>query len=90
MSNIIKLDDIEKIVPEKFYLHSDEQLKKTNTEWCMRKYNIDNKIYVTISIRQPNSSKLIYVNNVGEKIIYSIDDKYNQYIVEEKFWYAIG
>jgi hypothetical protein len=87
-SDKIKMSDIEKIVPVKHYGTSDCILKGKYTEWCLKKYKIDEKIYVTISIQQPNSSKIIYINTKGDQIIYTIDDKYDEYIIEKKYWYG--
>ena len=48
-------------------------------------------MYVVISIHHPNNDKIIYINAKGDQIIYELDDvKYNQYIVDATYWYAIS
>ena len=84
----INLSDIEKIIPEQCYDNSNKTLKDKYSEWCLKKYKINDKIYVTISIRHPNSEKTIYINTKGEQIIYTIDEQYNQFIIETKYWYG--
>lgn len=88
MSHKIKLCDIEKIIPAQHYNVPEISLREKYTEWCIKKYLIDNKTYVTISIKHPNTDKVIYMNTTGDQIIYSLDDKYDQFIVENIFWYA--
>lgn len=88
MNNKIKLSDIEEIIPKQHYKIPNMSLREKYTEWCIKKYLINNKIFVTISIRHPNTDNVIYINTNGDQIIYSLDDKYEQFIVENIFWYA--
>ena len=88
MNNKINSSDIEKIIPKQHYNVRDISLREKYTEWCLKKYLINNKTYVTISVRHPNTDKVIYIDTNGDQIIYSLDSKYDQYIVENIYWYA--
>lgn len=85
----IKLGDIDnKIVPKEHYLEPQKELRKKYTEWCCTKYKINDKIYITISILHPDCAKLMYINASGDQIIFNVDEKYEQYAIEKKYWYA--
>lgn len=84
-----KMTDIEKIIPRVHYSNSVIEQKEEFTEWCLTKYNINNKIYVTISIHHPKSDKLIYINTQGEQIIFVLDKKYESFIIEKIYWYSV-
>lgn len=88
MSSKINLNDIERIIPDDYDIVPNEDKRKTLTEWCVKKYQMNERTYVTISIHFPNSNNVVYVNSSGEHIVYNIDDKYEKYVVECKYWYA--
>lgn len=86
---IIKLKDVyEKIIPSDAQNERNQKYKEKYTEWCCTKYNINENIYVVISISHPESQQIMYINNAGEQIIYNLDNKYDKFIVEKKYWYA--
>jgi len=84
----LKIFDIETIIPKKNYSKSQTELKNKYTEWCVTKYNIDNKSYITISVQIPNN-KIMYFDTSGEQIIYDLDNSYDEFIINKTFWYAI-
>lgn len=86
--NKIKSSDISKIFPEETYKFSDPELKQKYTEWCCTKYRINEKIYITISIAHPESNKMIYIDANGDQIVFQVDEKYNQYVIEKTYWYG--
>lgn len=87
-NTIINLKEIEKIIPSKNYKQPQEELKTENTEWCMTKYRIENKTYITISICYPNNGKLIFINPNGEQSIDEVPEDYNKFIIERIYWYG--
>ena len=82
--NMPKMDGIEVLRRMK----SDEELKKTQTEWCFKKYSINNKIFVTINFKLPDSDKSFFIDENGEQIIFELGNEYDEFIVEKKYWYA--
>ena len=87
-TNNINFRDIENIIPTNTYNKSDQVMRDKYTEWCLKKYMINGKTYITISIKHPNSEKYLYINTSGEQIIYSLGDEYDKYIVSTKYWYG--
>jgi glutathione peroxidase-family protein len=88
-NKIINLKEIEKTIPAQNYNQQQKNLKEKYTEWCMTKYRIDNKTYVTISICYPNDVKLIYLTADGERNIDEVPVEYDKFIIEKKYWYGI-
>lgn len=84
----IRLHEIEKIIPMIHYLSPQENLAKLNTEWCLTKYSINNKIYITIRIKHPDNDQTIYINENGDIILFDMDTKYDKYIKEKIYWYT--
>jgi hypothetical protein len=85
----ISIEDVDnRIIPKHAINKQDAELQKKYTEWCCTKYNINGKKYITISIRHPDALQILYINSQGEQIIYEMDDKYESYVIERKYWYA--
>jgi len=87
--NIVQFDKIYQVVPKTAIDKSNEELKKIRTEWCFKKYSINNKIFVTINFKLPDSDKIFYIDENGERIIFELGNEYDEFIVEQKYWYAI-
>lgn len=56
----------------------------------MKKYLINEKNYITISIHDYNKNTLIYIDTKGDKILFNLDEKYEKYIIETIYWYALS
>lgn len=84
----IKLNEVEKMIPSQHFKTSIQSKKNQQTEWCLKKYIIDGHTFITISIQQPYSDKLIYINTCGNQIIYTPDETYEQYLIEQIYWYG--
>ena len=88
MSIKLKLNDVENIIPKENYKHPQKDLRNQYIEWCLKKYEIDSKIYVTISIKYPKESNIIYIDSDGNQCVYDVDKTYDVFIVNETYWYA--
>ena len=83
----VKLSDMLKIIPKENYKKSDVDKRKKYCEWCLKKYLIEENIYVTISVDM-GSGKPVYIDRTGDRILFELDDMYDHYIIDEFYWYA--
>jgi hypothetical protein len=75
-------------IPEPYYKKPDIIKRKELIEWRWRFYNIENKKIAEISFYDPTSNKRLYVNSVGDYVERDIPEIYNQYIIDEYYYYS--
>lgn len=82
------LEHFAKLLPKNTFSLSQESLKLHNTEWRLKKFSINNKIYFEISFVKPQTSVRYYVRYDGSYIEKDIDPIYDKYVVDVKYWYS--
>lgn len=87
MAKILSASDIKKIMPKTTF-KTQQPIRDKYTEWCISKYIIGGKNYVTISIHSPQCDELVYVDNTGRQIVHVIDSTYDKFLVDKTYWYA--
>lgn len=86
--NKIDFKQLKKVIPDENYNTSQKDLRNKYTEWCVSVYNVNDKKYVTISIKKVNAEKSIYFNQLGDRILYDMNSDYDKYLIKKFFWYA--
>lgn len=85
---ILPKEQILKSIPENAKTEQNNELEKTHMEirWRIFKFpNIENEI-IEMSQKEPEKERL-YMNQKGEWIKYSDNNKYNQYLVKQFYHY---
>ena len=84
----INKKDIFNSIPKNALDYSDEELKKTNTEWRWRIYNIDDKEYIEISYTK--DGKQLFLNHDNKWISYpeNMLKSYKKSIIKEYYYYT--
>jgi hypothetical protein len=77
------LDTIPKTASNKFLPH----LHKTHTEWRWRFFDIKGRKLIEISKQNPNENR-IYMDNMGKWISFTLDNSWDQYVVDVKYCYV--
>ena len=73
-------------IPENYYNAEQPDLKKNNTEWRWRIFNIKGKKYIEISYQDVNSERLYYDRE--QFVSLYIDPSLDKYIEKEYYCYA--
>jgi len=80
--------DFNKIVnniPEPNFKESQNELKKDNTEWRWRVLEFNGKRKIEISYLK--AGMRMYMNSSGEWVKRNISDEYDNYVVDQWFFY---
>ena len=62
-------------------------LQKTHTEWRWRFFDIKGRKLIEISKQNPNENR-IYMDNMGKWISFTLDNSWDQYVVDIKYCYV--
>lgn len=84
----ISLDNILKNMPRERYNEMQLDKRGVYSEWCVKKYEIGEKKYITISVKKCDEDEPIYMDTYGEVIRCHIDEKYEKYVKEKYYWYV--
>lgn len=88
MNTQIKQYEIEKIIPKSHFNSAQIELAKNHTEWCLTKYLINNKKYITIQIKHPDEEAPIFIDAKGDTVLFQLDNTYDKYVKERIYWYC--
>lgn len=82
--------DVLSSIPKSHVKEEDKILKKTLAEWRWRIYKLPNKQneVVEISYKKPNETRK-YIDKFGNWIEYSMDERYDKYIIDKYFVYSL-
>jgi hypothetical protein len=84
---ILSISDITNAIPSTATKEPNVNLQKIHVEWRWRFFNLKGRKLIEISQKSTGNDR-IYVNNVGNWIKFKLNDNWDQYIVDTKYYYA--
>lgn len=84
---IIKKEQLMEIIPPNAYDRENTELGAHMIEWRWRFFNINGHNFVEISQKNHDKERM-YVDGNGNLCEKKIGDEWNQYIVDEKYYYV--
>lgn len=83
----LSITEIQKSIPIGASDKPNSELEKTHTEWRWRFFNMEGRNLVEISQKKINNNR-IYIDNTGKWIYFELDNNWEQYITESKYFYV--
>lgn len=80
-------DALTESIPVNAQSSPDDNLAKNNVEWRWRFIKINNKEFVEISHKKPNSARL-YINKFGDWVERKIDPEFDKYVAKQFYSYS--
>lgn len=84
---IIKREQLMEIIPPNTYDRPNSEMIAHMIEWRWRFFNIDGHDFVEMSQKYHDNDRL-YVDGNGNLCKKTIGDEWDQYIIDEKYFYA--